>query len=471
MKILFVDLIRHYYDQHGVYSLAAVIKTLPGAQVGYIAARRFDKAIKLILRSKPDLIFYSSFSPNLPIYAAFDALLKKTMNVPSLIGGPGPTYDWPLLKGTTFDAICLGEGEYALKEFIQNGLRPAKNIIRNGEAFPKEFYPFIDLDRIPLPERSIIYEQDSLLREMPSKQFLSGRGCPYHCTYCFNHVYEEMFKTCGMYVRKKSVDYLLEEIADVKKKYPLQDVCFNDDVFILDKKWFWEFAEKFPRNFKLNYTCNVRANLINEDIVRALKQSGCRAVNWSIETGNERLRNVVLKRQMRDEMIYQTAGLLKKYKITFRIGNLLGIPGETLGQMDETIAMNIRARPFLAQANIFVPYTGLELTNYAIEKYHYFVMPVDKLPKNYFARTVMNIPSKMKRLIRRRLYLFPFFVEYPALFFTPFLKRLALSIPECFTQPVYKFVNAFKLRRVYLPKITFKLGIRIAYRHFHGEQA
>lgn len=470
MKILFVDLIRHHYDRHGLYSLAAAIKTLPNIWVGYVAASRFDKAIRAIRHIKPDLILYSSFSSNLPIYIAFDALLKKMINIPSLIGGHGPTYDWSALKDATFNAICLGEGEYALREFIQNGLRPTKNIIHPRGPFPKEFHPFIDLNHAPFPDRSIIYEKDSLLREMPSKQFLSGRGCPYHCTYCFNHVYEEMFKVCGTYVRKKRVDYLLKEIADVKERYPLQDVCFNDDVFILDKRWFWEFAEEFPRKFKLNYTCNIRANLINEDIVRALKESGCRAVNWSIETGDEELRNVVLKRQMRDDMIYQTAELLKKYKILFRTGNLLGIPGETSDQMDQTIAMNIRVRPFLAQANIFVPYTGLELTDYAVKNHHYLVMQVDKLPKNYFTLTVMNVSGKMKRLIRRRLYLFPFFVEYPALFLTPSLKRLALSIPEWFTQPIYKFVNAFKLYRIYLPKITFKLAIRIAYRHFRGEQ-
>ena len=90
-----------------------------------------------------------------------------------------------------------------------------------------------------------MYENDYVLRNMPNKQFLAGRGCPYMCTYCHNNIQNTMFKGCGATIRKKSVDYLLEEIKDVKRRYPLKVVVFQDDTFILKEIGCWNFANAF----------------------------------------------------------------------------------------------------------------------------------------------------------------------------------------------------------------------------------
>ena len=246
-----------------------------------------------------------------------------------------------------------------------------------------------------------------------------------------------MFKGCGRIVRK-SVDYLFEEIRSVRRAYPLAMVIFNDDTFIVNKRWFLEFAERFPREIGVPYTCNIRANLLDDDIARGLKESGCRNVNWSIESGNERLRNDVLRRRMSDQQILRAAELLHRYGIAFRIGNLIALPGETLEQMYETVELNARARPLMGLANIFVPFPGLELTRYAKEGGYYRESSQSELPKDYFTASALSYTAAEKARIYKLMCLFPFFVRFPVLFRRRRLRELLFTLPRAVLRGLYR---------------------------------
>jgi radical SAM superfamily enzyme YgiQ (UPF0313 family) len=462
-KAVFIDLLNLFWDQHGVYSLAAALKR-NNIDVRFFGTRSSKKALAYIKEIKPDILLYSTFSATIPRYIEFDRIVKKDMPVVSLMGGSGPTYDPKCMDGSTIDAICIGEGESAVVDFINNGFTGSKNIFRNGDSFPSEFSPLADLDGLPFPDRSIIYNGDSLLRTMPSKQFLSGRGCPFHCTYCFNHKFNELFKGYGKLIRKKSVDYLLEEIKLVRRDYPLQNIVFQDDTFILDKRWFFEFCERFPKEIGLTYTCNIRANLIDEDIVKGLRDSNCRGVNWSIESGNDFMRNEVLKRNMSKEQILTASELLGKYKIQHRIGNVIGLPGETFEQIFETVEMNIKSKPHLALANIFVPFPGLELTKYAKENGYYEERSQNGLPKDFFTQSVLNFSKQQNKAICKLVYLFPVFVSKPYLFRNIKIRNLLMGLPRFLLRVFYEILYAWRMSKMYVVKTPFwckfQMGIR-----------
>ena len=464
MKVVFVDLLNLFYDQHGIYSIAGALKQ-ENIDVGFIGTRNQKLALERIARLKPDLLLYSAFSATIPLYMDFDRKVKDQMNVRSLIGGPGPTFGWQQLSGSTIDAVCIGEGETAIVEFIKNGFKDVPNIFRPGNSFPTKFFPLVDLDRLPLPDRSVVYDVDSLLRRFPSKQFLSGRGCPYDCSYCFNHQFREMFKDCGPVIRKKSVGRLIEEIRQVRARYPLKTVVFNDDTFIVDKRWFLEFAEKFRREIGLEYTCNVRANLVDDEVAQALDASGCRGVNWSIESGNEQMRHDVLRRKMSNEQIYHAGRALTRYRIKFRIGNLLGLPGETTEQMLETLEMNIKVKPELGLANIFVPFPGLALTEYALTHGHCSQTNLEHLPKDYFTSSVMNFTDGQKSWIYKLFCLFPIFVAWPVLFYNKKWRDMLFALPALILRFIYEIYYIRIFARLYIPKVSFLDKCRIAKRY------
>lgn len=463
MRAVFVDLLEDLFDRQSVYALAAVLARA-GVAAGYACSSRHELLVRRVRELRPDLVLYSSFSHTLPDYARFDAELKKHCDVVSLIGGPGPTFNPTAIDGTTIDAACVGEGDQALVAFVENGFRACAGIRLREDAARLELPPLADLDALPLPDRDIVYARDGVRATLPSKQFVSGRGCPYLCAYCFNHSYNRLVRDCGPVVRKKSVDRLFEEIDRVRAKYPLGLVVFNDDTFILNRRWFFEFCARYPGRVGIPYSCNLRANLVDEEIVRALKQSGCVAVNWSIESGDETLRNAVLRRNISDEQILQTAELLARYKIRHRIGNLIGLPGETQQQMLQTVALNIRARPSYALANIFVPYPGLDLTAYAVEHGHYAPVPERDLPRSYFSHSPLRFPPGVGRWIEQLLYLFPFFVQFPRLFRSRRARELAFRLPKIVLRPLYEVFYGVMFLRVYRvassPLNTLKFSAR-----------
>lgn len=326
-RTLFVDLSKDIYDRHGIYAISASLKK-EGIETGYLCGSSHESMIRSIVQLRPQLVMYSSFSHTLNSYRDFDNSLKKQFQVVSIIGGAGATFSPSYIDDTTINAACVGEGDQAIPHFIANGLGSGNNIYLRGKGFDGGMHPLVNLDFLPFPDRDDVYRSDPLRARLPSKQFISGRGCPYLCTYCFNHTYNNLVRKHGDIVRKKSVEYLCEEILLVKRRYSLPMVVFNDDTFILNREWLFRFAAQYPSKVGIPYSCNIRANLVNEDVVRALKESGCVAVNWSIESGDEQYRNTILKRNITDEQILGTSELLSRYGINNRIGNLIGLPGE-----------------------------------------------------------------------------------------------------------------------------------------------
>jgi len=442
-RCLFVDFTTSFYDRHPVYYLTPVLKKA-GCEVFYIQSQSLSEIDKFIRSSRIDTLLYTSFSNYISNYSNFDREIKKlNPSLFSIMGGPGVTQreerEMLLGMGTTIDAYCVGEGEVALKDFFENGKVLRKNMISTQQLDVESYHSYVDVNSLDLPDRSIVYGQDPILREMPTKQFMGGRGCPYKCTYCHNHTINELFKGCGPVIRLKDVDYIIAEVKDVLKKYPLSSVVFQDDIFFFNKKWSFEFAEKWASQVGLPWSCNIRPDYINEDLIKALSDSNCRSVTWSIESGNEFLRNKVLDRRMSDETVIKCADLLNKYGVTHRTGNIIGIPGEKVENIEETIELNIRSKPKIANAHIFVPFKGLKLTDYAVQESFVNKENLVDIPDTYFEGTILNFNEDEKLIIRKMMFLFPIFVGIPRLYRNKGLYKILLR----FNDKLLYFINKF----------------------------
>lgn len=464
-SITFISFEQNYYDKHQFYCLAAYLKS-KGFKVSYINENRFDKVMKRLDANKPDLLGYSSFSANSAIYIEFDKLQKKTFGITSIIGGPGAIFEPESFSNTTIDGICIGEGEYALEQYMQTDGNVANNmIIKGNNSLPVRYNPLIDLDKMPFPEREIVYDEEPYLKKMKYRMFLSGRGCPYRCTYCHNHLFNDRFKHSGKIVRKKSVDYFIEEIREVNVKYKPFLMVMQDDTFILDKMWLLDFCYKYKRIINKPFGCNIRANIVDEDIIRALKEGGCVCCNWSIESGNDNIRNKILKRNMTKEQIIHTADLLNKYGIKHRIGNLIGIPQETYDDVKETIELNIRCKPNLALANTLIPFPGLDITDYAIKSGWLCLNRTGDLPDVISSMTVLNFSRKDKGRLRKTVFLFPLFVHFPMLYRKLIFRNILYKIPTLVLKYSYAMIDMFSMANLYRFNATFADIVSIIVRY------
>ncbi|MCX6899210.1 MAG: radical SAM protein [Verrucomicrobia bacterium] len=424
MNVTFINLRHNIYDLHGIYSLAGSLRECD-VRVNYAdASRDSGLTIERMKANPPSVVCYSAMECDVPRYIEFDRALKSSLpKVVSVIGGAGPTFHPEQTKDSTINAYCIGEGEKSLAGFCLNGFKQFGNIRKHGEPMPN-LMPLADLDSLPFPDRMPVYDVDALLRYAPKKQFMSGRGCPFTCTYCHNRRFNAMF---GLKIRKKSVDYLIEEILSVRIDYGLSELEFQDDQFIADRKWLAEFAEKYAIRIGLPYTCNASAPLVNDDVAFMLKESGCVGVCWSIESGVDSIRRHVLNRRMSNEDILGCAESLRKHGIWSRIGNLIGLPGETPDDMFKTLELNIACRPYLAVANIFAPYPGLKITRDAIEQGIY--TPGKPLPHTVFQRSLLNFSAKEHEFIVKLMLLFGLLVRWPRLYQYPVLRRFMFGLP------------------------------------------
>lgn len=406
-----------------------------------------DKILKEVKKENPDFLAFSFMSCVKEHYVSLGKYIKQHIDIPMIIGGPAATFDKDLtdFENSPFDAVCIGEGDKAIVDFVdgyvhKQNTKPLPNFVfrsEKGEILKGDLLYLINpMDQLPFPDRKIIYDKDDFLRNSKIKMFMSGRGCPYQCTYCFNHKYNEMYRNKGQIIRQKSVDYFLEEIYETKKTYPLEGIIFEDDIFVINRDWLAEFAGKYPGKIGLPYMCYVRPNLVSEEIAALLKKSGCYSVRVAIECGNEMLRNKILKRNLSDEQIIRSCAILHEAGLKVGTINILGLPTETIENMKETLRLNRDCMPEHVSVNLFMPLPGVDLTKFAIEKgllNEYFVSPKSS-----------HHMSKMRYNEDVRKFLYPFKALFPIIVQRKKIKRLIPSLMSSLMSlplPFFKIID------------------------------
>lgn len=419
-----------------------------------------DRILKELEKESPDFIAFSFMSCVKEHYIGLADYIKQHMDIPIIIGGPAATFDKELNNIKAFDAICIGEGDLSVINFTNQynhgkNSSPLHNFAiktETGEQLKGDLLDLIDpLDQLPFPDRKIIYDKDDFLRNSKVKMFMSGRGCPYQCTYCFNHKYNIMYRGKGRVIRHKSVEYFLEEINRIKSEYPLEGIIFEDDIFIIDREWLTEFAEKYPARIGLPYMCYVRPNLVTEDIARLLKISGCYSVRVAIECGNEPLRNKILKRNLTEGQILKSCQILHDNGLKVGTINILGLPTETIENMKETCELNRACKPEHVSANMFMPLPGVDLTFFAIEK--------GLLDKDFVSPKSTHHISEMKYPPEIKKFLYPFKALFPLIVQKRWIEKIApmlMRLPKLLLKIIDSSYRLYR-NAMFYPPVNFSL--------------
>jgi len=223
-----------------------------------------------------------------------------------------------------------------------------------------------DLDSLPFPDRSIFDYPNLVHEKKGSAYFMASRGCPYHCSYCSNQLLQQTYCSGrpADYVRFRSVENVIAEIKQAREDYPFVKTChFDDDLFFLRGKWAREFSEKYSTQIGLPFSCNMRPNHLNGKIAGLLKKAGCIEVRMGVESGNEWIRNDILKRNLNDRQILNAFEYCHQLGIKTQSYNIVGVPYETSSAILDTIKMNARIKPDLMLVSIYYPFPKTELNN------------------------------------------------------------------------------------------------------------
>ena len=331
----------------------------------------------------------------------------KNKNISILLGGAHATIlrEKILIDCSDFDYLCVGEGEKFILEFLKNYGTDDLFKIKNLVYWNKEgsvVGPTCNSEENSLNEptnlndlpkfRYDLFSPFSIVLNSPLPGFsyvFSTRGCPYNCSYCCNSYYLSIYKKG--FLRKRSVDDVIEELKYLKETYRTKIFYFGDEMILFDKEYVTELFNKVKNEIGLPYGCMARVENINTDVVELFKSTGCKYVGMGIECGDEQFRKEFLNRHMSNEKIIESFRLIRTIPgIMITSYNMHGYPVDYDDRLlIETKKLNDIIKPDIMQMSLFFPFPGTKLYDYCIENN---LIDYDKLNgmTEYFTKSVLR---------------------------------------------------------------------------------
>jgi radical SAM superfamily enzyme YgiQ (UPF0313 family) len=276
---------------------------------------------------RPELIGVSLTTPSWPVARELTARVRREFSgVPIVWGGVHAQIAADKCVPDA-DVVCTGEGEHVMAELARD---PARTDVvgtiakHNGEIVRNPTRPLEQaLDTFPFAawgENESLIEWNRITPLPASKRdyfrgiyfTMTQRGCPYSCSYCFNHLLRAAHKG-EKYVRRRSVDHALDECEQHARTFDLPGFMFMDDVFIKDREWLEEFAEKYRRRIGLPFGGYGHPFVTDEAMVRLLVDAGLRYMTIGVQSGSKYVAHQVYNRKQSFDKIRELAQWGAKY--------------------------------------------------------------------------------------------------------------------------------------------------------------
>ncbi len=367
---------------YGVASLSAELKQ-HGHQVAFWQLCEdiepmpdVDRVAAKIAEEQPDLIGFSVVTNQWQLTARVATWCRQSTDAPLVCGGIHATVAAEeVLKSGLFDYILTGECEGAFLEFIErlekgedvrglknlgylDGDRPVINPVRPLPALttlPQKDYEIFDFQRIIDAKRGWV-------------GLMASRGCPFNCTYCFNHLMVKKYRTdldCSFkglnYIRHHSVEQMIAEIEFLESHYEnITMYIFDDDLFTYDKDFIVEFCREYKKASRMPFVVNGHVGFWDEARARVLAEAGCKIVKFGVESGSPKVRKQIMRRHMSNEAIQDAIAISHRYGMHSSCFIMFGLPHETQEDVMQTIQLMADALPGRYRWTFFYPFPGTE---------------------------------------------------------------------------------------------------------------
>jgi anaerobic magnesium-protoporphyrin IX monomethyl ester cyclase len=321
--------------------------------------------------------------------------LRRVVDVPVVVGGLHATFSpEEVLRHDGIDHVCLGEGEAALLDLVEAldchlEIAPGSiaNIWTKGCARPRLRNPIEPLDSLPFLARDLLDERWGV------RHVTTQRGCPFPCTFCAARMYDKLYSSgdTTRYGRRRGHANVLAELAELRSPGPLNYVIFLDDTFTINHRWVREFCKVYAREFAVPFSLNARVETVTQSMLNELAQAGCRHIIYGVESGSERVRREIMQRHAGNDRFREVFRWTRAAGIMVTANYIIGTPGESRAEMEETLALHHELQPVDFGAFVFYPYPGTELFQVCQANGY---LPEDYLnrPANH-RESILNLPN------------------------------------------------------------------------------
>ncbi|MBF0370591.1 MAG: radical SAM protein [Magnetococcales bacterium] len=335
-----------------------------------------EKSLAHILALNPQAILYDCTTGVLPALKEINAALLNKISPRTLAFGAIPTFFPEALftHDSGFEIGLAGECEKTVGVVMTalaqgSDWRNIPGLVywdSDSETLVKTPKgPFLeDLDQLPLIDYHLFdlkrYRKFSfpvpIFRRVRWGHLLTTRGCPYHCSFC-SHDHRQSF---GRAMRHTSPKRVADEFEHLATRHGVNAISIEDDCFTVDGGYVSEICDELiRRNLGVKWVVQTRADLLDRPLMKKMKAAGCVGLSLGIESGSDRVLKV-LKKGVRVARIRETLENATAEGLMLRLLFMIGNPGETEAEIEETIQLALSAQAITVQAHFCTPYPGTD---------------------------------------------------------------------------------------------------------------
>lgn len=420
----------------------------------------FKDIQKIIEDYAPDMVGVNSLFTKQRQNAHEIYRLAKEVNpdIVMVAGGAHPTVlPEMVLADDNVDFVVLGEGENTILDIIkiiegkENNLQlDGIGLKKDGKSvvFPKTKF-IQDIDSIPLPAWDVMNLESYFglksshgrrhhSRFMP---IMTSRGCGAGCTFCSAH------RVWGKRYRMRSCENIVEEMRQLKDKYGIEELMFEDDNLTLNIKRAEKiFDSMIEENFNFAWDTpnGIAAFALTEPVIMKMKKSGCYKMNLALESGSQYVLDHIIKKPIKLNKVKPLVEYAKKIKLGVSIYLIIGMPGETLDQIKETFRLAEELEIYQPHISVATPYPGTELYDSCVKNgYINSAFNLDDLFIRSFCITTDDWNGEdLKRALKngRKYLLKAKYKKYPHMLVTDGFSKF-FNDPVGFPAKLFKFFS------------------------------
>jgi radical SAM superfamily enzyme YgiQ (UPF0313 family) len=385
-----------------------------------------EKFVRRLLQTAPDVIGFSVVTNQWPYAKELAELARKTTSAPLICGGiHAMAAPEDILKTGLFDYIFRGEAEEAFLEFIEKTERgedvsEVRNLglFQNGKVQINPVRPLPDLRKLPFKDYDIFDFQRIVDAKNGWVGLMASRGCPFSCSYCFNHQMVSHYRkdlNCSFkqlnYIRHFDIEQIVDEIKYLLRTYQnIKMFIFDDDLFTFYRSYVRKFCEAYKRTCSIPFVVNAHVDFFDEDRARYLAEANCKIVKFGVESGSERIRRRVLNRHMKNEKILRAIKTAHQFGLHTSIFLMIGLPDETYEDVMATIKLMAESKPGRYRWSFFFPFPETKAHDLSVKGKHINYDEMSNMV-NFTDRSCMDFGEEQNLFLKKVGRVMPWFVN------------------------------------------------------------